>query len=118
LIRPARVANRIIAIVRKKLQFLDTRFRFEAQRLSTIAMTKIELQKDIQQKLSFLSEKKLEALRNMLDVLLDSDEKLNPPKKQGRGLIGSMPNLVKYMADDFNEPLDDFKEYMPDQNKL
>ena len=77
-------------------------------------MTRIELQKDIQQKLSFLSERKLEALRNMLDVLLDSDEKLNAPQKQDRGLIGSMPNLVKYMADDFNEPLEDFKEYMPD----
>ena len=77
-------------------------------------MTKIELQKDIQQKLPFLSEKKLEALRNVLDVLLDSDEKSSPPKKQYRGLVGCMPNLVKYMADDFNEPLDDLKEYMPE----
>ncbi|MGB3780896.1 MAG: DUF2281 domain-containing protein [Tunicatimonas sp.] len=77
-------------------------------------MTKIELQKDIQQKLPFLTERKLEAIRNMLDALLDSDEKPNTSEKQNRGLVGSMPKLVKYMADDFNEPLEDFKEYMPD----
>lgn len=35
------------------------------------------------------------------------------PKKK-RNLVGSMPDLVAYMSDDFNEPLDDFKEYMPD----
>ena len=77
-------------------------------------MTKTELQEDIQQKLSFLDERKLEALRNMLDVLLDSDKKPDAPKKQKRGLVGSMPDLVKYMADDFNEPLEDFKDYMPE----
>lgn len=26
--------------------------------------------------------------------------------------IGGVPDLVVYMADDFNEPLDDFAEYM------
>lgn len=78
-------------------------------------MTKIELQKDIQQKLPFLSEKKLKAIRNMLDALLDSDEKTITPEKQNRGLVGSMPNLVNYMADDFNEPLEDLKDYMPEQ---
>ena len=38
-------------------------------------------------------------------------------KKQKTALrersFGSMKGLVKYMSDDFNEPLDDFKEYMP-----
>ncbi len=77
-------------------------------------MTKTELQADIQQKLPFLSERKLVALRTMLDVLLDSDTKLDKTKKQTRGLVGSMPGLVKYMADDFNEPLDDFRDYMPE----
>lgn len=77
-------------------------------------MTKTELQEDIQQKLSFLDERKLEALRNMLDVLLDSDKKPDTPKKKKRGLVGIMPDLVKYMANDFNEPLEDFKDYMPE----
>ncbi len=74
-------------------------------------MTKIELQQSIQQKLPFLSERELEVLWNMLDVLSDSDKKSNTTKT--RGLVGCMPGLVKYMADDFNEPLEDFKDYMP-----
>ena len=75
-------------------------------------MTKTELQADIQQKLHFLSEQKLAALRTVLDAMLDNDHKPNNPVQQTRGLVGSMPDLVKYMADDFNEPLDDFKDYM------
>ena len=70
-------------------------------------MTKIELQKDIEQKLPFLSERKLEALHTMLDVLLDTDKIPKEPNKKKRGLVGSMPDLVNYMADDFNE-------YMPE----
>ena len=38
------------------------------------------------------------------------------PSAQKRGLVGSMKGFVTYMADDFNEPLDDFKDYMPDQH--
>ncbi len=36
------------------------------------------------------------------------------PSKQERNLFGSMKGVVQYMAEDFNEPLDDFEEYMPD----
>jgi antitoxin (DNA-binding transcriptional repressor) of toxin-antitoxin stability system len=32
--------------------------------------------------------------------------------KQKKRHIGGKPNLVVRMADDFDEPLDDFKEYM------
>lgn len=77
-------------------------------------MTKTELRRDIEQKLPFLSERKLAALHNMLDAFLDSDKKPDEPRKKKRGLVGSMPGLVKYMADDFNEPLEDFKDYMPE----
>ncbi|MCU0449082.1 MAG: DUF2281 domain-containing protein [Bernardetiaceae bacterium] len=34
-----------------------------------------------------------------------------PPQKLRQ--FGSMKGLVLYMADDFNEPLEEFKEYMP-----
>lgn len=34
------------------------------------------------------------------------------PRKKRRA--GTMKGLVKYMADDFNAPLDDFKDYMPE----
>ncbi len=33
------------------------------------------------------------------------------PKKR---IIGLREGSLKYMADDFDEPLDDFEEYMPD----
>lgn len=28
--------------------------------------------------------------------------------------LGRMPGLIKYMAPDFDEPLEDFKDYMPE----
>ena len=77
-------------------------------------MTKTELQQDIQQKIFFLNERELKALQNVLDVLLDSDKKPDATEKQTRGLIGCMPGLVEYISDDFNEPLEDFKDYMPE----
>ena len=34
------------------------------------------------------------------------------PEAQGKRVIGNAKGLVLGMADDFDEPLDDFKEYM------
>jgi len=39
-------------------------------------------------------------------------EKSGIPKKKNIPQAGSARGLIKYMADDFDEPLDDFKEYM------
>lgn len=39
------------------------------------------------------------------------DTKRGDPET-GRGGYGSMKGLIKYMADDFDAPLEDFKEYM------
>ena len=33
---------------------------------------------------------------------------------QSKRQFGSMKGLVEYMAPDFNEPLEEFKEYMPE----
>jgi antitoxin (DNA-binding transcriptional repressor) of toxin-antitoxin stability system len=33
-------------------------------------------------------------------------------KSKGRGLVGSAPDLIKYMAEDFDETPEDFKDYM------
>jgi len=38
---------------------------------------------------------------------------LKSKKKSRRNFIGCMKGLVVYMADDFDAPLDDFKDYMP-----
>jgi len=76
-------------------------------------MTDIELRQDIEQKLAFLNEKKLQELHEHLNQLLEKEENVSKLKKK-RHLVGSMPGLVTYMAEDFNEPLDDFKDYMPE----
>ncbi|MEM6844872.1 MAG: DUF2281 domain-containing protein [Bacteroidota bacterium] len=41
---------------------------------------------------------------------------LNPSKKSKKRFIGSMKGSLVSMSEDFNEPLDDFKNYMPDDD--
>jgi len=41
-------------------------------------------------------------------------EKFPEKKKPQQRELGRMPGLIKYMATDFDEPLEDFKEYMPE----
>ena len=82
---------------------------------------------DIQELSPTTAEAVKRALANGEDVFLTDDKKEQlakvvsieqpantSPSNQKRGLVGSMKGFVTYMADDFNEPLDDFKEYMPD----
>jgi hypothetical protein len=38
---------------------------------------------------------------------------LKSKKKSRHNFIGCMKGLLVYMADDFDAPLDDFKDYMP-----
>ena len=49
--------------------------------------------------------------RRRLLERLEHDEDLSTPKTSGRR-AGTLKGTVKYMAPDFDEPLDDFREYM------
>jgi hypothetical protein len=49
--------------------------------------------------------------RRRLLERLEQDEDLSTPKTSGRQ-AGTLKGTVKYMAPDFDAPLDDFKEYM------
>lgn len=54
---------------------------------------------------------------NDTQILSEIDKILNTkdtslPKKQER-VAGCGKGIFTYISDDFNEPLDDFKEYMP-----
>lgn len=56
-----------------------------------------------------------ELLLELKDIVL----KISTSSKQGsakktKRQFGSMKDLVVYMAPDFNAPLDDFKDYMPE----
>ena len=65
------------------------------------------------ERIEHLSEAQLKKLNDIFEQEFNADlSETDQPKK--RNLVGSMKGFVTYMADDFNEPLDDFKEYMPD----
>jgi hypothetical protein len=55
-----------------------------------------------------LSPEELEKLKNEVDKTLSKTKTSKKEKK----IFGRMEGFVKYMADDFNEPLEDFKDYM------
>ncbi len=59
----------------------------------------------------FITDNKKERLAKVVSVAGAAEPSA---LKQDRNLFGSMKGVVTYMADDFNEPLDDFKEYMPE----
>lgn len=61
---------------------------------------------------SLLHERIEQLTASQLTQLNDILNEKFPKKRQ----LGTMPGLVKYMAPDFDEPLEDFNEYMPDQH--
>ena len=67
---------------------------------------------------AMLDEMEREKLIKMAKIPQSVNEKkplrrgvLKESKKKDRG-FGSMPGLVIYISDDFDEPLDDFEDYM------
>ena len=74
-------------------------------------MTVIELQSYIQKNIDKLPPEKLEKLRETFDKILEEVGEEKPKKKRK---LGTMPDLVEYIAPDFDEPLDCFKDYMPE----
>lgn len=54
------------------------------------------------------AKKLLDDLANLNLIKVQESEK--PPKKDRK--FGSMKGLVKHIADDFDAPLEDFKDYM------
>lgn len=76
-------------------------------------MTYLEIKRRIHERIEHLSEAQLKKLSDIVEQEFNADlPKTDNPKK--RNMVGSMKGVVTYIADDFDEPLDDFKEYMPD----
>ena len=78
-------------------------------------MTVIELKSEIYERIEQLTEEQLKKLQAIVDQEFENNDN-QKAKSKHRDLFGSMKGVVTYMADDFNEPLDDFKDYMPDQH--
>lgn len=53
------------------------------------------------------SPEEIQELKNELDKTV-----LNFQKEKKKKIFGRMKGFVKHMSDDFNEPLEDFKDYM------
>jgi hypothetical protein len=68
-----------------------------------------DLKLSIFRKIDQLPEQSLTEINELLNTYITTSIK---SKKQKRGFVGSIPNLVVYMAEDFDAPLEDFKEYM------
>lgn len=71
-------------------------------------MSVAELKLKLYRRIDNMDETKLQKL----DVMVEEMEQLTNPKPKTRGIVGSMKGFVTYISDDFNEPLEDFKDYM------
>jgi hypothetical protein len=71
-------------------------------------MSVAELKLELYRQIDTLNENELLKLNNVVQTLTHPENEV----KKTRGIIGSIPNLVVYMSDDFDEPLEDFKDYM------
>lgn len=70
-------------------------------------MTTIELKTALHHTIDKLDEAQLRQLHATVSSILTKESE---PAKQRK--VGTMKGLVTYIADDFDAPLDDFKEYM------
>lgn len=76
----------------------------QAKKLELISQLVYVEDKAIIQQIDILIQK---ALQN-IPVILQSKEESEPiPLK-----FGAAKNMIQYMAEDFNEPIDDFKDYV------
>jgi hypothetical protein len=68
----------------------------------------MEQRTSFQKKISLLSPVKQQEVADYIDFLLLKYKRQNPAKPRA----GCMKGTVIFMSDDFNAPLDDFKDYM------
>ncbi len=75
-------------------------------------MTKLELKTRMQERIERLNDTQLMRLHYIFEEEFAGEVKEGDKIKERK--LGTMPGLIKYMAPDFDEPLEDFKEYLPD----
>ena len=73
-------------------------------------MTAIELRTSLHARINQLSESQLQELNSIIEQMAET-QRSSPVKKRPFGL---RKGSLKYMAEDFDAPLDDFKAYMLD----
>ncbi|HMQ63783.1 MAG TPA: DUF2281 domain-containing protein [Flavilitoribacter sp.] len=76
-------------------------------------MSTSEIKLQIFREIDQLPVESLLELKEVVSKLIATPPQSSKEKKKKRQ-FGSMKGLVKYMAPDFNEPLEAFKDYMPE----
>ena len=67
----------------------------------------------LQKKIAKLPESLKLKIEDIVDALIDAEAKtFSSSQTQVKKGFGGGKGLIVYMADDFNEPLEDFKDYM------
>ncbi len=74
-------------------------------------MKVIEIKTQLHEHIEYLSDAQLKKLHNIISKEFVIKAKQESLKERP---IGSMQGMLVYMADGFDEPLDAFKDYMPD----
>ncbi|MEM6844649.1 MAG: DUF2281 domain-containing protein [Bacteroidota bacterium] len=72
-------------------------------------MTELELRTELMTSIQNLSEADLQRLSRVMEKDFPEASIRTPVKKRK---AGTMKGMLKYMADDFDAPLEDFKDYM------
>ncbi len=75
-------------------------------------MTTLELKTRMQKRIERLDDTQLKRLHHIFEEEFAGEIREKDKIKERK--LGTMPGLIKYMAPDFDEPLEDFKEYLPD----
>ena len=70
-------------------------------------MSVAELKLELYRQIDTLNEDELLKLNNVVQTITHPENEV----KKTRGIIGSMKGFVTYVSDDFDEPLEDFKDY-------
>ena len=75
-------------------------------------MTTLELKTRMQKRIERLNDTQLRRLHYIFEEEFAGEITERGKSKERK--LGTMPGLIKYMAPDFDEPLEDFEEYLPD----
>ena len=86
-------------------------FQLKIQRIKAIIvlMTVLDIKAKLHERIERLTDTQLKKLYSLFIEFFPEKKKKTAPRQLGR-----LPGLIVYMAPDFDEPLEDFNDYMPE----
>lgn len=71
-------------------------------------MTGLDIRTHLHNRIEHLTDAQIRKLYKLLIEVFPEKKKASPRK------LGQMKGLIEFMAPDFDDPLEDFKDYMPE----